>query len=238
MSGKSRKIGGKMNCNTSPRLNRRRVLKTVGASVGLAGLAGCSGNDNESEDDDDAAGADGDSGESDEDSSDTSDTSDDETSGGNSNGGDSDSTDDEGSEETQSGDQEDTQDENGSEEEFVQESIGSVGRNDIPELEIVAWESEVTDIEFNVRVAVRNNGDQQADAREYTYQIVPYDESGAELDTRGDAVAYPNETEMAPGEVRSVEATPDMDADPETVASYEILLHCDGPFAEGIYCPS
>ncbi|MFC7125512.1 hypothetical protein ACFQJ7_05585 [Halovenus rubra] len=209
-------------------------MKTVGASVVVSGLAGCSGNDTDTGDDD-GTNADG---ESNDDSAESEDTSGDDTSSGDSGGGGSNNAEDEDPEDTQSGDQDSSENEGGNDEEFVQESMGSVGRDDISELEIVAWESEVTDIEFNVRVAIRNNGDQQADAREYTYQIVPYDESGTALETTGDSVAYPTTTEIGPDEVSSVEATPAMDADPEEVASYEILLHCDGPFAEGVYCSS
>jgi len=59
MSDRSRETSGQVSSNASPRLNRRRVLKTFGASVVMAGLAGCSGNDNDS--DDDATETDGDS---------------------------------------------------------------------------------------------------------------------------------------------------------------------------------
>ncbi|WP_436907919.1 hypothetical protein [Halosimplex marinum] len=151
-------------------------------------------------------------------------------------GGDTGGTPSGGGESTPSGNGESTPTDGGGSEEFVRESMGSVGRDDIDELTIVAWQSEATDSQFNVQIAVRNDGDQRADAREYTYQITAYDDSGAELESMGTAVAYPMETAMAPGEVASVVATPDVSADPETVASYEISFHCDGPFAEGVYC--
>jgi len=122
------------------------------------------------------------------------------------------------------------------ESEFVQESMGSVGRNDIDELEIVGWESETLDTGLNVHVSVRNNGDQQVDAYGYTFQITPYDEDGTEIETSGTSKSNSGESQISPGGVGSIQVMPLMDADPETVASYEVLLHCDGPLADGVYC--
>lgn len=212
-----------MTSNEHQRSTRRRALKALGASVLISGLAGCSGDDGGDTDGGDIEGSNGGS---------DSDGNNDDTGGGDDTDGGSADGDTGG---TASGSQGDSGSESGGE--FVQESMGSVGRDDISELELVAWESEVTDIEFNVRVAVRNNGDEQANAREYTFEIVPFDESGTELDVTGTSVAYEGQkTEMAPGGVGSVVVTPAMDADPGTVASYEVNLHCDGPFAEGVYC--
>lgn len=197
------------------RTDRRRFVAALGTTVGLAGLAGCSGgNDGE---------GDGSSDEAEEAETDEPATEPDD--------GDGQPTTEtpEPTETSEGGD-------NGTPA-FVQESMGSVGRDDIEGLDVVAWDSAVADGEFTVRVAVQNTSDQQADARQYTYQIRPFDESGSEIETTGSAVAYPNATQLSPRDVASVHATPTMDADPASVASYEVLLHCDGPFAEGKFCP-
>jgi len=122
------------------------------------------------------------------------------------------------------------------ESEYVQESMGSVGRNDIAELEIVGWESETLDTGFNVHVTLRNDGDQQVDAYGYTLQITPYDEDGTEIETSGTSKSNSGDSQIPSGGVGSIQVMPLMDADPETVASYEVLLHCDGPLADGVYC--
>lgn len=189
-------------------------MKVSGGSDVMVGLAGWSG-------DDGSGGSDGAERDSDQDNGD--------------------STGDDGAEGTYSGSQDSPRnggEESGNQKDYVQELTRSVGRDDIPGLGIVGWESEVTNGGSNVRVAMRNTGDQQTDVREYTRQIASHDENGTELDTTGSAVAYPGETGMGPGAVRFVASTPSIGADPGPAPSHEALLHCDGPFAEGIYCPS
>jgi len=157
-------------------LARRPVLRAFGASVVATGVTGCFSDGGNGDGAADTAADDG------------------GTSGANNDSGDdAGSTPSESPERTPMGG--DGTDSAGG---FVREERGNVGRDDIPELEVVAWESEVENDEFDVRVAVRNDGDREADARRYTYQIRPYDESGSFL-RRGATSHGPDRRRVRPG---------------------------------------
>lgn len=207
--------------SVASRIDRRTVLGLI-AGTATAGLAGCVGGDGSDGD------SDGDDGDDDGDATDGG--------GGSSGTQDGDDTDGSGDGSTSCP---------GSDGGDIQDpgvAQGTVVSNAIEELEVVGLESSIVEQDdgneyFELAITVKNNSDQEENARDYTYSFTLYDSSCAEL-------AEPGITQyglggMDPGGEATVFIKPGAmtDIDPHNIAYYGLTVDCSGPFAEGTFCP-
>lgn len=119
--------------------------------------------------------------------------------------------------------------------EYTKEAMGELVTDEVDELEILGWTSEVISDQsiFQVEVTVRNAGNQETRITPGAYALVIacYDESGSTLsESRPDVV---DRRTLPSGETASVMENVGLD-DPSVVASYDISLTCDNGI--GVYC--
>lgn len=122
---------------------------------------------------------------------------------------------------------------NGGGSEFTQEDSGSVDSNEVGELEIVGWTSEVADGSFQVTVTIRNTGSESTPLIDYGYELMMYDGDGSPL-ARGGINARSSHR-VDSGATGEVPLSSTGLSDPEAVERYEISLECDA-FSDGVYC--
>jgi hypothetical protein len=119
--------------------------------------------------------------------------------------------------------------------EYTREGMGELVTDEVDEIEVLGWTSEVVSDQsiFQVEVTVRNAGSQETRITPGAYALVItyYDDSGSALsEGRPNSVDSRN---LPSGEVASVRRNVELD-DPGAVASYDISLTCDTSM--GVYC--
>lgn len=114
---------------------------------------------------------------------------------------------------------------------------GSVGQNDVPQLEFTDWEVQQDDSDdFTVLVTVRNGGEQTTDVFDYDFGMVLYDASGTDITGSSSGSMAVSDTETAPGETTQLNLFQEVNGSPADVATYRLTLGCDDFFSEGAYC--
>lgn len=202
-------------------IDRRTILGLIGGTA-TAGLAGCTGGDGgDGDDDGDATDGDGESAEGDGSESDGQGGDDTDGSG-------------DGSADCPGSDGGDITDPGVAQ--------GAVVSNAIEELEVVGLESSIVEQDdgneyFELAITVKNNSEQEENARDYTYGFTLYDSSCANLGEPG--ITQYGLGGMDPGDEATVFIKPGAmeEIDPHNIAYYGLTVDCSGPFAEGTFCP-
>ena len=198
------------NSDRAPGVSRRGVLAATGtASVAL--VAGCSGGGDDTETAETAADGDETLTETADDETPT-ETADDEMSTA--------TADDETSTET------------------ARQSVSGTASSSVEELAIVEHQPDPDYREgsFGLDVTVENNGDQQADASDYEYELTPYDADGNDVSGNSFGTSSNDDAEMNPGGRGSLTAHTAVEIDQREVDRYEVTLVCPGFGPSGVYC--
>jgi hypothetical protein len=103
-------------------------------------------------------------------------------------------------------------------------------QNEVDGIEITGTSGQATQDTYAITVNLENTGDGQPSVLDFDYRVTLYDDSGSEIPTQG-SVAI-NQDGFFNGDTGTVEIQPRIEADPSTVASYELRVLCD----EGPYC--
>ena len=119
-------------------------------------------------------------------------------------------------------------------------SVPGTASSDIEELAIVDHQPDFApgsqDQDFGVVLTIENNGDQQADIIDYSYELTPYDDDDNDISGMTAGFKLTDDetgTGMSPGGRGSVMATTSLGPSRDEVARYEVTLDCG---FDGTYC--
>ena len=113
---------------------------------------------------------------------------------------------------------------------------GEVVENSVSNgLEITDWTTEVADGDFNITLTVKNVGDQQTDAFDYTYEATVY--NSADEDITASVASGSRGSTIDPGQTTEINMYVGVsNEDPSAVSRFELRVRCDDFFDEGVYC--
>jgi len=117
-----------------------------------------------------------------------------------------------------------------------QTEAGSVAENSVDGLEIVGLTGETGDDDYTATVTVRNTVSQTTDIFNYNYDLILYDEDESEIMGGVTGTVPTGPTEIGPDEEGMIDLNRGTEETNAEVAMFEILLNCDAPFADGVYC--
>lgn len=104
-------------------------------------------------------------------------------------------------------------------------------QNEVGGIEITGTSGQATQDNYSITVELENTGGEDASVLDFEYVVTLYDESGSEIQHRG--VVAINRDGFFDDATGTVELQPQIEADPSTVARYELRVLCDdGPYCE------